>query len=240
MSTLFLIRHGQASFGADDYDVLSELGARQARALGWHWANIGHKLDALYTGPLRRHIATTDNFLAGANDAGASVPAPVEVAGISEFPAFELLRHFQPVLQAEDPEYRDILARVAASRDGVEKSAGMEQLFHHVVGKWVRAELATGDMESYVQFKNRVRAALASITEREGRGKTVAVITSGGPICIALQWALDLSDQVAMRQTWVLANCSVSEFRYRDPHALTLVGLNAMDHLRADGLITYR
>lgn len=233
MSTLFLIRHGQASFGAEDYDVLSELGARQARALGAHWANTGPRLDALYTGTLRRHLATTDNFVAGAQGAGASLPEPVEVTGLGEYPAFELLRRWQPILQAEDPDYRAILAEP-------ETSARMKRLFHHVIGKWVRGELATDDLESFVQFKARVRAALAGIAEREGRGKTVAAITSGGPISIAVQWALSLDDEVAMGQAWYMANCSVSEFRYRDPHALTLVSLNVMDYLRGDGLITYR
>jgi broad specificity phosphatase PhoE len=34
MGTLYLVRHGQASFGADDYDQLSELGRRQSVRLG--------------------------------------------------------------------------------------------------------------------------------------------------------------------------------------------------------------
>ena len=34
MAELLVIRHGQASFGQDDYDVLSDLGHQQSRAVG--------------------------------------------------------------------------------------------------------------------------------------------------------------------------------------------------------------
>ena len=38
MPEFFLVRHGQASFGADNYDKLSALGHRQARWLGGYFA----------------------------------------------------------------------------------------------------------------------------------------------------------------------------------------------------------
>ncbi|EPM78754.1 hypothetical protein A249_34210, partial [Pseudomonas syringae pv. actinidiae ICMP 18804] len=41
MGSIYLIRHGQASFGADDYDVLSPVGIRQSRVLGAHLAGLG-------------------------------------------------------------------------------------------------------------------------------------------------------------------------------------------------------
>jgi broad specificity phosphatase PhoE len=43
MGTLYLVRHGQASFGADDYDQLSELGGAGVR-LGEHWRAQGQAL----------------------------------------------------------------------------------------------------------------------------------------------------------------------------------------------------
>ena len=50
MGNLYLVRHGQASFGADDYDQLSELGQAQALRLGEYWRERGMKFDAIYTG----------------------------------------------------------------------------------------------------------------------------------------------------------------------------------------------
>ena len=58
MSTLHLVRHGQASFGADDYDRLSELGWRQSRRLGEYWKGKGQQFDQIIMGTLRRHDET--------------------------------------------------------------------------------------------------------------------------------------------------------------------------------------
>ena len=58
MGTLYLVRHGQASFGAADYDQLSELGQRQAERLGAYWAERGQGFDAVLMGSLKRHAQT--------------------------------------------------------------------------------------------------------------------------------------------------------------------------------------
>ena len=58
MGQLYLVRHGQASLGADDYDQLSPLGARQAQRLGEHWRAQGLRFDAVFTGTLKRHRQT--------------------------------------------------------------------------------------------------------------------------------------------------------------------------------------
>ena len=53
MGTLYLVRHGQASFGADDYDQLSPLGLQQAQRLGAHWLAHGQRFDTVLMGTLR-------------------------------------------------------------------------------------------------------------------------------------------------------------------------------------------
>ena len=65
MGTLYLVRHGQASFGAADYDRLSALGHRQAVRLGEHWKERGMRFDAVITGTLRRHGQTWDGIAEG-------------------------------------------------------------------------------------------------------------------------------------------------------------------------------
>ncbi|NER60017.1 histidine phosphatase family protein, partial [Pseudomonas sp. MAFF212428] len=58
MGSIFLIRHGQASFGADDYDVLSPTGIAQSEALGDYLARLGLRLDRCVAGTLRRQQDT--------------------------------------------------------------------------------------------------------------------------------------------------------------------------------------
>jgi broad specificity phosphatase PhoE len=59
MGVLLLVRHGQASFGGDDYDVLSELGFEQARLLG---ARLATPVDAVLTGRLQRQRETVQGI----------------------------------------------------------------------------------------------------------------------------------------------------------------------------------
>ena len=58
MATIYLIRHGQASFGAEDYDKLSALGMRQAQVAGEYLRDHGIILDAAYSGELLRQRET--------------------------------------------------------------------------------------------------------------------------------------------------------------------------------------
>lgn len=46
------MRHGQAAFGTDDYDRLTEIGYTQARLLGGFFAVRQVRCDAIYTGTL--------------------------------------------------------------------------------------------------------------------------------------------------------------------------------------------
>ena len=74
MSSLTLVRHGQASFFADEYDQLSALGETQACLLGDYWARRGHAFDEVYTGPRARQHRTAD--LAGARCVAAGLTWP--------------------------------------------------------------------------------------------------------------------------------------------------------------------
>ena len=236
MSRLYLIRHGQASFGARDYDVLSDLGAEQARCLGRAWAGSGRPLDGLYAGPRRRHVDTARHFRDGAAAAGVDYPAAQPAPALDEFPAFELLARCAPALVAEDPE----LQALFSARDRRKKHQLFEKAFQLLMTRWVSGDLDTGDLETYAHFHTRVRQGLRQLIEENGRGRSIALFTSGGPICMALQWSLALPDQTAVEQMWVVGNGSVSEFRYRDKDGITLVRFNEMGHLTDPSLITYR
>lgn len=65
MGTLYLVRHGQASFGADDYDVLSAMGRQQSVRLGEYFQHKGVIFDAALTGTLNRQIQTLAGICQG-------------------------------------------------------------------------------------------------------------------------------------------------------------------------------
>ncbi len=236
MSTLYLIRHGQASFGAENYDVLSELGVRQAAELGAHFARVGQSFDAIYTGPLQRQRDTTRHMRDAAAQGGVTYPDPHALEAFSEYPAIELIRHWLPRLAEQD-------ARLGAQLDaaGTETAAGpaLERAYRTIIDGWVTGELDVDGLETFAAFVVRVEGGLRHIMEREGRNRRVAVITSGGPILLAMRYALGLADLVAMKLGWIIANSSITELRWRD-HELNLVGFNRIPHLADEQLVTYR
>ncbi len=242
MSTLYLIRHGQASFGAADYDVLSALGAEQARHLGAHWARRDARIDAVYTGPLVRQRDTTGYLREAARAEGVHLPEAACLAELDEYPAFRMLGHWLPILSEESPEFRGALDAYRGSDAGSARARRrqFERAFEFIVQKWARGELATEGVETFAEFQARVRSGLGGIMAAQGRGKHVAVVTSAGPIAMALQWALGLGDENALATSWVIGNASITEFRYREADSLTLVRFNTVPHLQDEGLITYR
>ena len=88
MGTLYLVRHGQASFGADDYDQLSALGQRQSERLGRYWAERGLRFDAVLTGTLKRHTQTWAGIAEGAE----LTHAPLAWPGLNEYDSEAVIR----------------------------------------------------------------------------------------------------------------------------------------------------
>ncbi len=81
MGTLYLVRHGQASFGAEDYDNLSELGHKQAVRLGEYWRERGMVFDAVIIGTLNRHRQTWEGIAKGLGVEAEVLPWP----GLNEY-----------------------------------------------------------------------------------------------------------------------------------------------------------
>ena len=63
MTSIYLVRHGQASFGKKDYDNLSEIGEKQSFLLGEHFKKLKLNFDKIYVGTLKRQIQTSEQIL---------------------------------------------------------------------------------------------------------------------------------------------------------------------------------
>jgi broad specificity phosphatase PhoE len=232
MSVLFIIRHGQASFGAADYDQLSPLGVQQALALGRYLAGRGVTLDALYTGPCLRQRDTARHLAAAARERDVHFPAPIEQAEFDEYPAVALLRHWLPRLAEREPALQPLLAPAPPADQ-------LARAFVQIVERWARGELAAPELEDFPRFVQRVERGLDRIIAEQGRGRRIALVTSGGPVAVALRRALALDDATTLKVAWVVANSSFSEFRYRG-REFTLTGFNATPHLDSADRLTHR
>ncbi len=230
MSSLLVIRHGQASIGAEDYDVLSPTGIEQSRRLGVHLATRGERLDLLFCGPRKRQRDTVVHLRAAAAEQGTSYPEPEFLEGLDELPAFELVRVALPQLVERDPRARELSQR--------EDGRALGELFDLLLLRWSTGELASPEIETFPQFEARVAASYREIMRRSGRGKRVAVVTSAGPTSIALRLALGLSERKTCELMNLVVNSAMTELQFREDE-LSLSSFNAAPHLERE-LITLR
>src|SRR5690606_37048982 len=83
MSIVYLVRHAQASFGAEDYDALSELGFRQAHWLGRHFADRGLRFARTVSGTMLRQQDTARAILEAMGESGDALELH---EGLNEYP----------------------------------------------------------------------------------------------------------------------------------------------------------
>jgi broad specificity phosphatase PhoE len=236
MSMIYMIRHGQASFGKDDYDQLSPLGKRQARILAEHLCVTGFHPDAVYSGVMVRQVATAREVLSVYHAAGRNGPDLEMLSGFNEYDSAAIVKALFPDMVKEDPPLRDELAKMYVSE------ASFKRVFEGAMLRWVTGRFDTPEIESWEALKARVAGSLRLIIEKHGRGKTIVVFTSGGPIAASLAHVLGIAGEGAMYLNWQLMNSSVSRFMYNEER-ITLAGFNSIAHLELAGdstLITYR
>jgi broad specificity phosphatase PhoE len=222
MGTLYLVRHGQASFGAADYDNLSDLGQRQSVRLGEYFARRGIRFDALIAGTLKRHKQTLAGILQGMDRAGEHL----DWAGLNEY---------------------DSEAVIATVHPGkLEKPTSPEMYRHHFrllrdgLGRWMAGTASPVGMPSYPEFVAGVAGALDHVRANH-YGGTVLVVTSGGPIATAVGHVLRTPPETTIELNLRIRNTSITEFAFT-PKRHMLVGYNAIPHLDApefDDWVTY-
>ncbi|WP_394840631.1 histidine phosphatase family protein [Pendulispora brunnea] len=236
MGTILLVRHGQASFGSDDYDCLSELGIEQSRLLGGWLASSGRKIDHVVVGGMKRHRQTAEACLS-AMEQGAR---PLEVdAGFDEYDADDVVVRHRPEF-AE----RAVLARHLAEHDNPQRA--FQTIFSAAIERWVGGEFDLDYRESWSGFRARVVAALRRLTDHPGPSRTIAVFTSGGPITAICQHLLGIPDRTIFELNWSIVNSSTTALRFSSsgcPARVSLSYFNSFAHLerlQTARLITYR
>jgi broad specificity phosphatase PhoE len=239
LSTLHLVRHAQASFLASDYDVLSELGHRQARALGEHWARLGMRFHAVYSGPRRRQIHTAELAGAALSETGLDWPEIVVLEELDEYRAEELLERRLLEIAAERPEIGALLRDFQDAADPRARRRGFERVLQGVLKLWARAELSADGIESFSEFDTRLKRGLATLTRGEGRGRQVAAFSSSGAIGALVGGLLGATPGTQLELGWTLNNCGVTELFYSDER-ITLSRYNQIGHLTDPSAWTYR
>lgn len=212
MPELFIIRHGQASFGADNYDVLSDLGQSQARAVGRALMRQGVTgADAWMTGTLQRQKDT----LAGVAEAMGVTPAPILHPGLNEYD-FTALLNARYGGAAPDEVHHDRKSHFRTLRDTVQM--------------WQRDEI-DNPPESWAAFEARVQDALE--TARALDARRVFLFSSGGAIAQMVRAVLGAPAATQVELQLQMKNCAVSRL-IATPSKTFLHSFNETPHVTAE------
>ncbi|KJK03523.1 phosphoglycerate mutase [Pseudomonas sp. 21] len=236
MGSIYLIRHGQASFGADDYDVLSATGVRQAEILGEHLASLGLRFDRCVAGDLRRQRHTAEAVMGRLNEAGIATPSLEIDSAFNEFEADAVIRAHLPDLLEIEPQALHIMRNAADHR------AEFQRLFSTVIARWVSGDHDKDGLVSWAEFLDTVHGGLKRLLESASGKDNIGVFTSGGTITAVLQMITGIPPLNAFELNWQIVNTSLNRLKFRGSE-VALASFNSHVHLellKAPELITYR
>lgn len=219
MSTrLLLVRHGQASIEASDYDQLSPLGHAQCEALGRYLRAHHPPCATAIHGSLRRHQQSYAAMLQGA---GIEQVARID-AGFDEYD-FRMVLQAYAQARAADPQV------AAATAQG---GRAWLKLLRPALTDWAQAGLELPQAQQHAHFVQRVSAALTAASAAPG---PVLVVSSGGVIGSVVGHALGLAAGDAVRLNLIIENSSVTELDVEQGR-LHLVRFNSVAHLQDPAL----
>jgi broad specificity phosphatase PhoE len=222
MAQLYLVRHGQASFGAADYDKLSDIGHKQSLLLGQYFAQRDIAFDSVVTGDMLRHKETAAGIQKGSERA---IPVVID-SGWNEF-------DFNAVVSA--------FLRVNHSMRPAEDAPRAEfyRLLKNAMFAWSKQEIGNDLPESWGEFTGRVAGAVDRICASDA--KNVLVASSGGAIAITMMNMLGLTVDKTVNFNLQIKNTSINHFFFnRD--GIQLSSFNNVGHLdlpEHKSLITY-
>ena len=219
MAELILVRHGQASFGAADYDKLSELGWRQSRWLGEYFKERGVAFDLHVRGSLRRHAET----LAGIGEGMGRTLAAAEDARLDEYDSHSLLQaHLKGKPMPQGGDRREHF-----------------RILREAMYAWTDGALGGHPHEPFAEFRGRVLAALAEL--RKSSAKRILVVSSGGPISTVLAEVLGMPLRGVVDLNLQTRNTGITELQ-SGASRIQCVSFNNVPHLDRpdrDGALTY-
>lgn len=240
MGQIYLVRHGQASFGSVNYDQLSDLGAEQSRMLGQWFAQSRQQFHRVVTGDLERHKQTADACVSQLPEGRIAQPEWHTDPGFNEYDHHEVLVRHRP-----DFDDREVVKRFLMSSPNAKHA--FQGIFEAAMGRWMGGEHDHDYREPWPVFRARCIGALQRLLDSADKSQSIVVFTSGGTIATICQHVLGLTDRQVAELNWTLVNSAVTKLLYRSGGGLdrrvTLSYLNNYAHLELFGqphTITYR
>jgi broad specificity phosphatase PhoE len=236
MSEILMIRHGQASFGEDNYDQLSPIGVQQSKIVARHLSVCGKTFDAVYCGTMQRQVKTARELYEYCKGMKKTLPELFKADSFDEYDSLTVWEALIPQMIEDDPSITEDLKQVYTDKKSFQK------LFEAVMNRWISGSFDRPEIPKWSDFKRRVGQGITEIMHQHGAKKQLIIFTSGGPISVTIQLALGITDQKAMEISWQIMNASITRFKY-NARGIALAGFNDITHLeleRNKKLLTYR
>lgn len=229
MTQLLLIRHGQASFGEENYDRLSDLGVSQSKAIGKYLVDARLQPTRVITGELERQKDTASHAMASA---GLDVPVSRSLA-FDEYDSSGVFANFMPSVLNQFPAIREQLSPDDYSL--LRDRSIFKTLYFPVMHKWIDGEKPqVSRCESSVDFANRVVSGL-DLLDQDSEEERVAVFTSGGVISVLMMKLLGMPPRSIAEFNWRTANASITRW-IRTERGWGLESYNHVGHIIQHGL----
>lgn len=230
MGAVYLVRHGQASFGKRNYDALSKTGIQQSTVLGDSLRTRIPQVDHVVTGSLRRQKETAKHCLL----------AMKKQPDIHENPDWDEYDH-QDIIRRYNPLYKSHALMMADLARSLKPRQAFQVMFSKAIDRWMSGEHDHEYSESWPAFEQRRVSAMQALVASLGPSRTAMVFTSGGPITAICQHLMHIPSANIFELNWTLANCGVTKLIYSS-RGIYLSSLN--EHSAFEGrhraLITYR
>lgn len=236
MGSIYLIRHGQASFGAENYDVLSTLGMQQAEILGDYLIETRVTLTACFSGEMQRQQDTALATLSRYSEANLAAPVLNIDSAFNEIDADRVIRLIVPHIIEQEPN------AINSLRNPLQDRAEFQRLFAMIMQRWA-ADI--DDIPEYLRwstFIQNVETGLQRVLSNAEADAQIGIFTSGGTITAFLHLLTGISAHRAFDLNWQIVNTSLSRLKFRnDSVVLTSFNSHAhLDLLKNKKLITYR
>jgi len=236
MASIYFIRHGQASFGSDNYDKLSELGIKQARLAGEYLQKTDVKFDALYSGSLLRQRETAQQVVEAYKEAAQELTELQIDERLNELDANAIVIKLMPLVAKIQPEINDWILQAQTNKKAY------QYILRACFKYWQTLDVEIEGLEPWSDFYNRVTHCVNDIMSSHGSGKDIAVFTSGGVIAAVVQYALGLPDDGNYQVFEPVINASITHCKYSG-NQFTLNYYNDHSFIRVLGgndMVTFR
>ena len=221
MTIIHLVRHGQASFGQDDYANLSEIGLKQAFLLGQYFKTLNLKFDKIFVGTLKRQIQTYKQIIKSYETSIVHESTPL----LNEYDVKSVLIGFVNGRSLTKDELHDKKIHFQLLRDSV--------------AAWSENKISHNVNETWNEFDERAQKFLKIIDNR--KPKSILVVSSGGTISMILKQILSLPSSQFVNFHFQIFNSSYSKIKISE-FGMSLSLFNSIAHLdnqKNSDLITY-